>query len=229
MPLSNDLQQWVQDTFRGDWEVQQTTGIPEATGLRLNSNHVKDLQDATVLYADLNGSTEMVLGHLWQFSAHIYKCFLRCAADIIRDCGGTITAYDGDRVMAVFTGPNKDVDAALCGLKINWAVANIIRPAIPLKWKTDFVLNHVVGIDTSQLRAARVGVHGLNDLVWIGRAANYAAKLTSWRGKPTRITVDVFNKLPANARSYNGQDMWVPEHWAERNIWTYSSVWAWVL
>ena len=75
MPLSNDLQQWVQDTFRGDWEVQQTTGIPEATGLRLNSNHVKDLQDATVLYADLNGSTEMVLGHLWQFSAHIYKCF----------------------------------------------------------------------------------------------------------------------------------------------------------
>ncbi len=46
MPIVDDLQRWVQDTFTGGWEVQQTAGIPEAAGLRLNSNHVKDLQEA---------------------------------------------------------------------------------------------------------------------------------------------------------------------------------------
>ena len=229
MPIADDLQRWVQDTFTGGWEVQQATGIPEAAGLRLNSNHVKDLQEATVLYADLNGSTEMVLGKVWQFSAQIYKSFLRCAADIIRDSGGTITAYDGDRVMAVFVGPNKDQAAAICALKINWAVVNIIRPAIARSWTTDFVLAHVVGIDTSQVRTARVGVHGVNDLVWIGRAPNYAAKLTSWRGSPTRITADVFKRLPIDACFYNGQAIWVPEQWPERGILTYSSNWSWVL
>jgi class 3 adenylate cyclase len=229
VPIADDLKKWVDDTFRGDWEVQQTAGIPQAASLRLNSNHVKDLQQATVLYADLNGSTEMVMGKRWEFSAQIYKTYLRCAADIIRDCGGTITAYDGDRVMALFAGPNKDRSAAICGLKINWAVVNIIRPGIGKKWATDFVLSHVVGIDSSQLRAARIGVHGVNDLVWIGRAANYAAKLTAWRGRPTRITADVFNNLPADARLYNGQAIWVPEQWAERGILTYSSNWTWVL
>jgi len=36
----------------------------------------------------------------------------------------------------------------------------------------------VVGIDTSALFVARIGVRNDNDLVWVGRAANYAAKLT---------------------------------------------------
>lgn len=37
------------------------------------------------------------------------------------------------------------------------------------------------GIDTSEIRAARIGVRGGDDLAWIGRTANYVAKLTSCR------------------------------------------------
>jgi len=99
MALADDLKKWVEETFIGDWEVQETVHVPNPEDLRLNSNHAKDLNAATVLYADLDGSTNMVNNNKWEFSAQIYKTFLKCASDIIRDQGGVITAYDGDRVM----------------------------------------------------------------------------------------------------------------------------------
>ncbi|WP_175718372.1 Pycsar phage resistance system uridylate cyclase PycC [Burkholderia anthina] len=229
MALADDLKKWVGETFTGEWEVQETTGVPNPEDLRLNSNHAKDLKAATVLYADLDGSTDMVNTKKWQFSAQIYKTFLKCASDIIKNEEGVITAYDGDRVMAVFTGNSKNTSAARCALKINSAVLDIIQPAIAKKWQTDFVLRHVVGIDTSQLRTARIGVRGDNDLVWIGRAANYAAKLTNLAGKPTRITADVYNKLADKLKYTNGVDMWAPEYWEDMGIWTYTSTWKWAV
>jgi class 3 adenylate cyclase len=112
-------------------------------------------------------------------------------------------------------------------VRINAAVLDIIQPSISKGWSTDFVLKHVVGIDTSRLRTARIGVHGDNDLVWIGRAANYAAKLTNLAGRPTRITADVYNKLADNLKYTNGVDMWVKEYWTEMGIWIYNSTWKW--
>ena len=61
-------------------------------------------------------------GHSWSF--------LSCAARIIRDQGGTITGYDGDRIMAVFIGESKNSTAARTTLMINYAVLKIINPAI---------------------------------------------------------------------------------------------------
>lgn len=229
MALADDLKKWVGETFIAEWEVQETTGVPNPEDLRLNSNHAKDLNAATVLYADLDGSTDMVNTKKWEFSAQIYKTFLKCASDIARNEGGVITAYDGDRVMAVFTGDSKNTSAARCALKINSAVLDIIQPSIAKKWTTDFVLRHVVGIDTSRLRTARIGVRGDNDLVWIGRAANYAAKLTNLAGKPTRITADVYNMLADELKYTNGVDMWVPEYWDGMGIWTYTSTWKWAV
>jgi class 3 adenylate cyclase len=229
MALADDLKKWVGETFTSDWEVQETIGVPNPEDLRLNSNHAKDLNAATVLYADLDGSTDMVNTMKWEFSAQIYKTFLKCASDIIKNEGGVITAYDGDRVMAIFTGNSKNTEAARCALKINSAVIDIIQPAIAKKWATDFVLKHVVGIDTSQLRTARIGVRGDNDLVWIGRAANYAAKLTSLAGKPSRITENVYNMLADQLKYNNGKDIWVREHWEDMGIWTYSSTWKWTV
>lgn len=227
MALADDLKKWVSETFTSDWDIEATTGVPDPQDLRLNSNHAKDLDSATVLYADLDGSTNMVNTMKWEFSAEIYKTFLKCASDIIRNEGGVITAYDGDRVMSVFTGKSKNSNAARCALKINSAVKDIIQPTIAKKWKTDFVITHVVGVDTSQLRAARIGVQGDNDLVWIGRSANYAAKLTNLGGRPSRITEDVYKMLSDESKFSDGKDMWVREYWDEMSIWMYSSTWKW--
>lgn len=231
MALKDDLIAEAKETFRQKWDVQNTKVVPAAEDLKLNTNHAKDLETATVLYADLDGSTNMVDRFKWEFSAEVYKTFLRCAAAVIRSEGGTITAYDGDRVMAVFTGDSKNTSAVRCALKINYAVKQIIQPAIRAQYTTtDFVLKHVVGIDTSQLRTARIGVRGDNDLVWIGRAANHAAKLTNEAGMPTWITKAVHDNMHSSVRLNNDVSMWQPKLWtAMNNANIYCSTYWWRL
>lgn len=230
MGLKADLEVQVKDTFRLPWEVQATSNVPAPTDLRLNANHAKDLETATILYADLDGSTAMVDGYKWQFSAEIYKTFLRCASQVIRSEGGTITAYDGDRVMAIFTGDSKNTNAVRAAMKINYAVTNIIQPSLDTQYpNTGFQISHVVGVDTSQMRAARIGVHGDNDIVWVGRAANYAAKLTSLSGATTWITKAVFDAMNESVKkSSDGTPMWEARTWTNMgNQTVYRSTWWW--
>ncbi len=107
----------------------------------------------------------------------IYKNYLYCASRLIRNEGGAITAYDGDRVMGLFIGDFQWSNAVKCALKINYAVSQIINPAIKAQYdSSEFAVSQCVGIDTSEVYASRAGVRGDNDLVWIGRAPNYAAK-----------------------------------------------------
>ncbi len=171
-----------------------------------------------MLYADLDGSTNMVDTLSWQSAAEVYKTYLRCASKIVKSEGGVITAYDGDRVMAVFTGDTKNTSAATAALKINYAVEEIIRPAYARQYSGSmFVVRHVIGIDTSALRAARIGVVGDNDIVWIGRAANYAAKLCNISEKPIWITKAVYDRLMDSAKLSGTTDMWQKRSWTLMN------------
>jgi class 3 adenylate cyclase len=183
------------------------------------------------LYADLDGSTNMVDNYDWSFSAEVYETYLRCAAEVIRSESGVITAYDGDRVMAVFTGKSKNTSAVRCGLKINYAVEEIIRPALKAQYpSTNFTLKHVIGIDASQLRTARIGVRGDNDLVWIGRAANYAAKLTTLSEKPIWITKSVYDCMHEDVKLSKGVNMWESRTWTSmKNLPIYCSTYRWII
>ena len=231
MGMKNDLSAEVTTTLAGVWEEEKTTSVPSPDNLRLNTNHAKNLEAATVLYADLDGSTNMVDGYSWMFSAEVYKIYLRCASQIIRGEGGTITAYDGDRVMAIFVGGLKNTSAVRAALKINYAVEKIIRPAIKNQYpNTNFLLEHVIGIDNSSLRAARIGVKGDNDIVWVGRAANHAAKLCNLSEKPLWITKAVYDSMKDEVKFSKGTDMWVKRLWTQMdNAEIYCSTYRWAI
>jgi class 3 adenylate cyclase len=226
MTFKDDLESEVKQIFKERWTFEKTSNIPDPDKIRL-SNHAKDLETATVLYADLDGSTNMVDNHKWDFSAEIYKTYLRCAARIIAAEDGVVTAYDGDRIMAVFTGYTNDSNAVRASMKINYAVNKIIRPALSEQYpESNFTLKHVVGVDTSQLRAARIGVRGYNDLVWIGRAANYAAKLTSQSDKPLWITKAVYDKIDNTLKISDNRKIWERRYWQAMNdMEIYCSAW----
>lgn len=229
MGLKDDLQKEVKRIFRETWSVRDGTKVPESEDLKLGNDAVKI--DGTVLYADLAGSTNLVDQYKPEFATEIYKAYLHCAAKIIRYEDGVITAYDGDRVMAVFIGDFKNSSAARCALRINYAVTNIINPLLRECYtKTSFTLRQVVGVDTSALFIARTGIRGSNDLVWVGRSANYAAKLSSLSSNyPSRITSEVYNKLNDSVKySQDGQLMWEPAIWNDMGgMQIYRSTWWW--
>lgn len=233
MGILSDLQAHAEETFRSRWETREGRVVPAPTDLKL-SNDTVEFERATVLYADLSSSTTMVNTLGWMKAAEIYKSFLFCSGKIIRESEGIITSYDGDRVMGIFIGDMQTTNAAKCALKINWAVLSIINPALNKQYSDNtFKVTQVVGIDTSPLRAARTGVRGDNDIVWVGRAANYAAKLTEIKlSERSWITADGYSKLADEAK-HGGipkQDMWKRYSWTQQdNLPVYGSTWWWSL
>lgn len=230
MKTLSEIELEIVQVLKTDWKKRSGQKVPEAEDVQLGNDAVEI--DGTVLYADLEDSTGLVLGYKDWFAAEMYKAYLRAACELIRNNGGTITAFDGDRVMAVFIGSNKNSDAARCALQINYIVDKVINVRIKEHYKdTSYQLSQTVGIDTSALFIARTGIRGSNDLVWVGKAANYAAKLCSLREGDfaTFITEDVFKKLNEKSK-YGGEPkrlMWEKVMWNERGIAIYRSSWTW--
>lgn len=228
MALVDDLTAQVKDIFKKAWTERDGTVIPEAESVGLGNDAVK--LEAVVLYADLAESTALVDSHTAPFAAEIYKAFLACSAQLIRNFGGVITAYDGDRVMGVYIGDTKNTNAATTALKINAARIDIIQPAHDAQYaNSSFKLRHRVGIDRSALYVARTGVRGANDLVWVGRAANHAAKMAAMNnGYSSIISDDVYNYLLDAAKiGANGKNMWTQFWSPELGRTLYGSTWQW--
>ena len=228
MGLGDDLNSEVRKILQERWSKRAGRVVPESDDLSLGNDAVT--LKGTVLYADLDDSTKLVDTEEPWFAAEIYKCYLVCAARIIRSEGGVITSYDGDRIMAVFIGQAKNSTAARTALKVNSAVQEIINPAIHSQYPSaGYSVKHVVGIDTSDLFVARTGVRGANDLVWVGRAANYAAKLSARSGPATQITSEVYEDLNDGSKfGPNRQNMWSPttaQELEHKKI--YTSSWYW--
>ncbi len=227
MSLSDDYAEAVRQVFRNKWSTRKGTKVPESGDVGLGNDAVE--LDGTVLYADLDASTNLVDSHIPAFAAKIYKTYLNCAAKIIRAENGVITSYDGDRIMAVYLGDSKNTAAANSALKINYAVTKLINPILKECYPdATYVVRQIVGIDTSPLFVARTGIRGSNDLVWVGRAANYAAKLCSLSADyPSRLTGTVYDQLNESAKnSQDGRCMWEQVKWNTMNdMRVYRSTW----
>ncbi len=227
MSLKDDLGAQVKKIFKEQWSERDGKVVPEPGDLKLSNDAVK--LDGVVLYADMSESTKLVDSRKASFAAEVYKSFLHCAAKIIRSEGGDITAYDGDRIMAVYTGDSKNTSAARAALKINYARIHIINPALKSQYpKAAYEVKHTVAVDSSKLFVARTGIRGSNDLVWVGRAANHAAKMGSLSNVyPSRISSNVYDMLHESVKFSKGKPMWEKVTWTGMNRTIYRSTWWW--
>jgi class 3 adenylate cyclase len=230
MSFGEELREEVDSIIRTRWATRKGNVVPEAEDVQLGNDAVK--LEGTVLYADLADSSGLVNLHSETFAAEIYKSFLVSACLIIRQNGGEITAFDGDRVMAIFIGDAPNTAAAKTGLQLKWAVDKIISPKIEEVYKdVDYKVRHAVGIDKCEFFVARTGIRGSNDLVWVGAAANFAAKLSAVREErySTYVTDEVFGSLLESARLGGNpkRSMWERRAFGGRTI--HRSSWLWSL
>ena len=211
--------------------------MPKTADVLLAGGAVK--LTATILYADLADSTGLAMNYDRRIPAKVFKSFLSCSSKIIRAHDGEIRSFDGDRVMGVFVGNYKNTSAAKSALKINYAFLKVIKPKLEAKYEAlrtgSYKLAHCVGVDTSDVLVIRSGIRSNNDLVWVGRAPNVAAKLSNLREAPyySFITDTVYDQLNDEAKYSSGEKkpMW------ERRTWkavtgvnaVYRSSWTWVL
>ncbi len=234
MSKADEIANDVQSTINTKWNKRNGNKIPDTDNIALSGGAVEI--DATFLYADLANSSKMVKELDRRIAAKILKAFLASTSKLIMHNNGKVVSFDGDRVLGVFYGDGKNSAAAKCALQIKYVVKEIIKPKFEAQYTTvkdaSFTINHGVGVDTGTVLAVRGGVRGSNDLIWIERAPNLAAKLSDQRESPYQsiITARVYNSL--NDKSKYGGDkknMWEQRSWSflGDNITVYRSSWHW--
>jgi len=212
MAIIDTITEEVNNVLNIDWDERTGNVIPETTDVALKNGAVKI--EATFLYADLAGSSILAKKCPWQTTAKIIRSYLDTAVRLIRYHGGEVRSFDGDRVMGIFKGTTPNTSAANCARNIDWVVTNLINPKAKEKFKSirdnDIKIKHCVGIDTSEARAVRSGIRNNNDLIWIGKAPSFAAKLSDIRDYPYEVYIsnESFNKLASNAKKDGIKDVW---------------------
>lgn len=227
MTSAEEIQKEVRAIIRGGWTIREGKKIPDVDDLKLSNDAVTF--DAVVLYADLADSTGLVTAYKPEFAAEIYKSYLISACRIIANNGGEITAFDGDRVMAIFFEGGKNTNAAKTALNIAWATKMVNEELKEFYTSTSFTVKQAVGIDAGKLFVAKTGIRGSNDLVWVGGAANYAAKLCSLRNDyfASWMTDTVYGSILDEAKYYgpNKEAMWQQSYWPAYGKTVYASNW----
>lgn len=234
MALKDDLAAEIDSILAQPWDIRNGTVVPENDDVALAGGAVR--LEATMLYADLVDSTELAM-YDRRVAARIFKSYLACCSKLIRERGGDIRSFDGDRVMGVFVGSSKNTSAAKAALNINYAFLKLIKPRLEAKYDVftngTYKLGHCIGVDTSEVLVIRAGIRNNNDLVWVGRAPNVAAKLSTIRDDPYNswITENVYNSINQEVKkSSDGRSMWesrinVPAVTGSGNA--YRSSWYW--
>jgi class 3 adenylate cyclase len=229
MSFEEDLKKEVSGFIRANWNVTEGRVIPSTEDIGLNNQSKKI--DLAILYADMAESTNLVDNYKPLYAASIYKSFLYACCKIITRNGGELVSFDGDRVMGVFIGDGKNSAAAKAALNIKWGVTKIIQSEHDAYYNGKGIkLNYCVGVDSCEHHVVRTGIRGSNDLLWVGKAANYAAKLTThnWSPYHSIITERVYSKLNESSKfDSQGKNMWTQEYSDVIKEKVYKSSYSW--
>jgi class 3 adenylate cyclase len=93
-------------------------------------------------------------------------------------------------------------------------VEKVLNPKAMEKFKSvatnNIKIRHCVGIDTGKAVAVRAGIRNNNDLIWIGRAPSFAAKLSDIRNYPyaVYITKACYDRLGDSAKVVGEAVIW---------------------
>ena len=208
MAFKDEVANYIRNSFSQKWTVTDGRKVPTPeSNIGLGTTAVKI--DAVVLYADLADSTGLVKNSKKEYAAGVYKAFVYAAAKCIKLQGGEVTAYDGDRVMGVFMGDGKENAAVRAAFYVRGVRDSILTPELLKVWSPAETPKHKVGVDASELWVANTGIRGNTDYVWVGNAANNAAKMAALgTGYSTYVTKPVFENLSAGLRGASGSSFW---------------------
>lgn len=206
---TDKLRAQATELWKVPWNERNGQVVPSTDSIAHANGAVR--VDATYLYADLADSTEMQKLFGSDFAARVHRMYLGAASDIIREAGGSIKSFDGDRVMGIFMGNGMRTNATTAALKINWAVHSVINELTKTRARPDgswWTVEHGVGIDCGEALIVRAGVRNKagttshNDLISIGAAPAIAAKLSGVRnaGAPILITSNLYGRLNESAK-----------------------------
>lgn len=207
MALIDEIKNKVDNYFTEKYEVEETTIVPTTDYSKLTFGNKGLIADLTFLFIDIRKSSQLHDTYGYIDAAKIYQSFHDINLRIINRRDGKVRAFDGDRIMGVFSGSRKNNNAVEAALNIRWAITNILN----VKFKQDYAINVGIGIDTGKTLITKVGKgrdDSNNDLVWVGKACNYASDFCNESENKIYISPTVFSFLIDKNKISEGKSIW---------------------
>ncbi|MGE7811259.1 adenylate/guanylate cyclase domain-containing protein [Lysinibacillus capsici] len=187
------LQADVETILSSDFEIEitDTTTVPSITdeditfpNLDTKIQKAKRIETC-ILYIDIRKSTELNLSHQPITLTRLYSSFVRSMAKSSEYYGGKVRNIVGDCLMVVFDKENCFKNAVNTAILLNSVATKVLNKL--------FKNNEVtcgIGIDYGKMLVSKAGIRKNGDenipyksLVWLGRPANIASKLTDLANK----------------------------------------------
>ena len=136
--------------------------------------------ESTVLFADLRGFTSYSESRSPDEVVEVLNDYLGEMTDAIMDHGGTLVAYMGDGIMAVFGAPIEQPDHADCALAAAREMLEVRLPAFNARLRESgqgegFRIG--IGINTGEVMSGQVGSIRRMEYTALGDTTNTAARL----------------------------------------------------
>ena len=173
----------IKDVKKLGFSYTSTKEVPSREDAVLTFEKGKDKKgkeiETCVLFVDIRNSVQLNEKHSPDTMGKIYTAFTKSMLKIAKYHSGEVRNIIGDRVMIVFPTENCAENAVECAISINH-ISEIMNKVF-----SDVDFRCGIGIDYGEMKVIKVGIIRQGDnnvenknLVWIGKPANIASRLT---------------------------------------------------
>ena len=203
MGIRTNIQNKIKSYFETPFKVNDLRNVPNLdTSPQLTFANTGGKGDFCFLFVDMRASSQLVNKYGMEKAAIIYESFHEIGVRIIQAKGGNIRSFDGDRVMGVFAGTNKENDAVEAAFHIAHTIKYDLNPKLgnlpPVRYG--------IGIETGETLVVKVGKgrdSNTQDLVWLGEPCNFASHYSDVADNSIIISINVYNKLNRSNKVIN--------------------------
>lgn len=223
MGLKSDIIDSVKKILDDKFNVEETYSVPDISNPKLTFGNTGLEFEATVLYVDMRGSTELLEKHNKPVVAKIHMAYFQVIVSIANWLDGEVRSFNGDSMLVFFPGTTKNtlsraVQAAMMMKYMISSQDGINKILATYYSQIDFG----IGIDDGKILCTKIGLArnpNNQDLIWIGRPVNKAVVISDTRRDPSHVGISsyVYNNLQdyvkyGTSKDYCGKetkvDMW---------------------
>ena len=187
--LNNEVQVILSDNFNVGVSKAYNVPATDDAGLTYANLDLRNKKTQTletcVLFIDMRRSTEISLQHDIHTLSKLYSAFVRAMIKASQHFGGKVRNIIGDRVLVLFDKNNCVVNAVNTAYLLNTVSTYVVN-----KYFTGSTIECGIGVDYGEMLVAKTGVikkgvqnSDYRSLVWLGKPANIASKLTDLANK----------------------------------------------
>ncbi len=237
MGIRQDIINKVTEILGTRFEVEDVSYVPDISNSKLTFGNTGLQFEATVLYIDMRGSTEILNKHNNPVVAKIHMAYFHTLVKIAKDLGGEVRSFNGDSLLVFFQGATKQTlsNAVQAAMHMKYMISNSGSGINTLLAKYSAV-DFGIGLDYGKILCTKIGLgrdSNNQDLIWVGNAINKAVKISDQCQSPYHIGISsiVYQNLTEATKNSKGIDMWSPylfEYNGETETF-YKTTYHWVL